>query len=87
VATTLLLHVFTDRSVKPFGGLRWGRNPVLFVFFAAAVTMQLAAIYVPAIARLLDMTPFNPHDWLAVLLAAVISLAAVEASKWPLPAG
>ena len=85
VATTLLLHVFSDRSVKPFGGLRWGGNPLLFAFLAAAVTMQLIAIYVPAISRVLDMTPFHPHDWLAILLAAAVSLAAVETSKWVLP--
>lgn len=85
IATTLLLHVFTDRSVKPFGGLRWGNNPMLFVFLAAAVALQLMAIYVPAISDVLDMTPFNPHDWLAILLAAAVSLAAVETSKWALP--
>jgi len=85
VATTLLLHVFTDRSPKPFGGLRWGKNPMLFVFLGAAVLMQLMAIYVPAISEVLDMTPFDPHDWLAILLAAFVSLAAVETSKWALP--
>ena len=81
----MLLHVFTDRSVKPFGGLRWGNNPMLFVFLGAAVLMQLIAIYVPAMSEVLDMTPFNPHDWLAILLAAGVSLAAVETSKWVLP--
>ncbi|HEY3452028.1 MAG TPA: cation-transporting P-type ATPase [Myxococcales bacterium] len=85
VATTLLLHVFSDRSVKPFGGLRWGGNPMLFAFLAAAVGMQLTAIYVPAISRRLDMTPFNPDDWLAILIAAFISLVAVETSKLALP--
>jgi Ca2+-transporting ATPase len=85
VATTLLLHVFTDRSVKPFGGLRWGHNPMLFLFLAAAAAMQLVAIYAPAIAELLDMTPFDPRDWFAILLAAGVSLLAVETSKWALP--
>ncbi|MHB8872750.1 MAG: HAD-IC family P-type ATPase, partial [Myxococcaceae bacterium] len=87
IASTLLLHVFTDRSVEPFGGLRWGGNPMLFAFLAAAVTMQLTAIYLPAVSRVLDMTPFNPHDWGAILLAAGVSLVANEASKWALPAG
>jgi Ca2+-transporting ATPase len=85
VASTLLLHVFTDRSPKPFGGLRWGSNPMLFAFLAAAICMQLGAIYLPPIARVLEMTPFDPNDWLAVLIAAVVSLAAIETSKWALP--
>jgi Ca2+-transporting ATPase len=85
VATTLILHAFTDRSVRPFGGLRWGRNFTLFAFLGAAAVMQLLAIYVPSISRMLDMTAFHPHDWLAVLLAAAVSLIAVETSKWVLP--
>ncbi len=85
MASTLLLHVFTDRSTKPFGGFGVRGNPMLFVFLAAALAMQLIALYVPPIARVLDMTPFDPRDWLTILVAAVSSLLAIELSKWALP--
>jgi Ca2+-transporting ATPase len=82
---SLILHTASDRSASPFGGWRWGRNPALFAFVGAAIGLMLLALYLPPLRELLGMTRLEGADWLSVLVAAGISLVAVEMSKWALP--
>ncbi len=85
LATALMLHTFSDRSPKVFGGWAWGRNPMIFGFVGLAVLLQLLAIYLPPLRDLLGMTPLDAQDWLNVLVAALVVTVAVELSKWALP--
>ncbi|MBI5548952.1 MAG: cation-transporting P-type ATPase, partial [Deltaproteobacteria bacterium] len=85
LATSLMLHTASDRSARPFGGWRWGRNPALVGFMATAVALQLGAIYLPPLARVLRMTGLDSADWLWVVAASAASLVAVEVSKWAIP--
>ncbi|MNR87068.1 Calcium-transporting ATPase 1 [compost metagenome] len=87
LATALMLHTFSDRSPRAFGGWRWGQNPMIFLFVGLAVALQLLAIYVPPLRDLLGMTPLEGHDWLSVLVAALVVTVAIELSKKALPPG
>ncbi len=86
LATALMLHTFSDRSARVFGGWHGG-NSKLFGFVGLAVLLQLAAVYVPPLRTLLGMTPLDPHDWLSVLVAALVVTVAIELSKKALPPG
>ncbi len=85
LATSLLLHAFSDRSPRPFRGWAAGRNPTLLVCVGTALVLQFLALYLPALRQLLAMTPFTVGDWLGVLAAAAGSVLAVELSKWAWP--
>lgn len=82
LATSLLLHVFSDRSERPFAGWRavW-KNPILLACVGTALTLQLLALYLPGLRKLLAMTPFTGHDWLGILAAALGTVLAIEVSK------
>lgn len=87
LATALMLHTFSDRSPKVFGGWRWGKNPMVFLFVGLAVALQLLAIYLPPLRDLLGMTPLDGQDWLSVWVAALVVTVAIELSKKALPPG
>jgi Ca2+-transporting ATPase len=87
LATSLLLHSFSDRSSRPFGGWAVWRNPTLLACVGVALALQLLALYLPGLSRLLTMTRFTVSDWLAVLCTAVGTVVAVEVSKWAFPQG
>lgn len=82
LASSLLLHAFSDRSARPFRGFAARRNPTLLVFIGVALGLQFLALYLPGLSRLLSMTEFNPHDWLGIVGAAAGTVLAVELSKW-----
>jgi Ca2+-transporting ATPase len=85
LATALLLHAFSDRSPRPFGGWAAWRNLTLVGCVSVALALQLLALYLPWLSRLLTMTRFTLGDWLGVLAAAVGTVLAVEVSKWAFP--
>jgi Ca2+-transporting ATPase len=85
LATALMLHTFSDRSPRVFGGWRWGNNPMIFLFVGLAVALQLAALFVPPLRDLLGMTPLDGRDGLSVLVAALVVTVAIEISKQALP--
>lgn len=85
LATSLMLHTFSDRSPRPFGGWRFGGNRLLLVFVGMAVLLQLLALFWPSLRDLLGMTPLAPGDWMGVGIAALVTLVAVEVSKRALP--
>ncbi|HEY9855211.1 MAG TPA: cation-transporting P-type ATPase, partial [Stenomitos sp.] len=85
LASALMLHTFSDRSVYPFGGWYCGRNWQLLAFLGMAVLLQLLAILLPPLRDLLGMTPLAASDWVGVGAAVVVTLLAVEISKWAIP--
>ncbi|MNS92901.1 Calcium-transporting ATPase [compost metagenome] len=84
LASALMLHAFSDRSPRPFGGWRLAGWP-FYALLGTAVALQLAAIYTPGLAAALSLTPIWADDWLGVAAAAAIATAAVEVSKRVLP--
>ena len=81
LATALLLHVFCDRSPRMFRGWWAWRNRTLLVFVTVALGLQLLALYLPPLRRLLSLTSFDAHDWLGILGSAAASVFAIELSK------
>ena len=81
LATSLLLHTFADRSQRPFRGWNAWRNPTLLLCVGAALSLQLLALYLPALRGLLAMTRFTPVDWIGILGAAASTVITVEVSK------
>ena len=74
-------HVFNCRSRtrSAFEGLR--RNPFIWVAAAIVIALQLIAIYVEPIARVLNTTRLTPTDWLIAGGAVVAPVLFVEATK------
>jgi Ca2+-transporting ATPase len=67
------LHLGNARSAGPV--LTWGRirgNPWALGALGAVVALQLAAVYVPALASILRVVPLTYADWALVLPAALI---------------
>lgn len=85
LASALMVHTFSDRSPYPFGGWFCGRNWMLLAFVGMAVALQLVAITLRPLRDLLGMTALAPSDWVGVVAAAVVTLGAVEISKWAIP--
>ncbi len=82
---SLLGHTLSDGSAAPFGGWYWGNNAPLRLFLAIPIGLQIAAVYLPGLNTVLGMTRMNGDDWLTVILGAILTVVAVEVSKWALP--
>ena len=82
LALAQLFHVFNARSIGP---LRAGRelltNGWLWGAVGLTVVLQLLAVYLPPMARVLDTVPLSPERWALVLPAALAPLAAGQAWK------
>lgn len=85
LASALMVHTFSDRSPRAFGGWRSGKNLPLLGFVGMAVALQLLAIFLPPLRDLLGMTALLPSDWVGVVAAAAVTWGAVEISKWAFP--
>lgn len=85
LASALMVHTFSDRSPNPFGAWFCGRNWTLVGFVGMAVALQLLAITLPPLRDLLGMTVLAATDWVGVVSAALVTLLAVEISKWAIP--
>lgn len=74
-------HVFNcrSRSRSSFEGLF--RNPFIWVATAIVIALQLIAIYVEAISRVLNTTRVTPTDWLIAGGAVIAPILFVEATK------
>ncbi|HWO00144.1 MAG TPA: HAD-IC family P-type ATPase [Blastocatellia bacterium] len=74
-------HMFNCRSRtrSAFEGLR--RNPYIWVATAIVIALQLIAIYVEAIARVLNTTRLTQTDWLITSGAVIAPILFVEATK------
>jgi len=74
-------HMFNCRSRtrSAFEGLR--RNPYIWVAAAIVIALQLIAIYVDQIARVLNTTRLTTTDWLMTSGAVIAPILFVEATK------
>ena len=59
-------------------------NPSLLVSFAVVAGLQIAIVYIPALASLFRLAPLSWSDWLLVLLALLPIIAVEEWQKWRL---
>lgn len=74
-------HLFNCRSRtrSAFEGLF--RNPFIYAAIAVVIILQLMAVYLPPLARVLGTCPPVREDWIIAILSAVLPVAIVEATK------
>jgi Ca2+-transporting ATPase len=74
-------HVFNCRSRtrSAFEGLL--RNPFLWIAAAIVITLQLMAVYVTPLARVLNTARLTAADWLMAGIAIIAPIVVVEATK------
>ena len=74
-------HVFNCRSRtrSAFEGLF--RNPFLWIAAAIVITLQLMAVYVTPLARVLNTSRLTSSDWLIGAAAVIAPIILVEATK------
>ncbi|MFA5844666.1 MAG: cation-translocating P-type ATPase [Coriobacteriia bacterium] len=77
-----LLHAFDFRSeTRTVWSAYSLRNRWLVAAFAGSATLQCLVVYVPALQRVFGTTGLGPQDWLAVLVAATLPVAIIDAVK------
>jgi Ca2+-transporting ATPase len=71
IVSVQLGHVFNCRSRtrSAFEGLF--RNPFLWIAVAIVITLQLMAVYIAPLARVLNTTPLTSTDWLMAAAAVI----------------
>lgn len=83
LGTDSLLYVFSSRSLKkPI----WKDKIFSNIWLIGAVIMgfgiQLAAIYLPGMQKLLDTTPLTGGDWLRLIIMSLLVIVVIEVVKW-----
>lgn len=77
LAFAQLFHLGNGRSSGPVVAReRVTANPYALGAVALVIALQLAAITVPPLARLLELRPLTPLDWAVVLVLAAVPAAA-----------
>jgi Ca2+-transporting ATPase len=73
LALAQLFHLGNARSVRPLIGSRRAlSNRWALAAVAMVLALQLVAVYVSPLARLLDVTPLAPADWPPILVLAAV---------------
>ncbi len=83
IFSSLALALGVRSETQPF----WKRpfsNPALLGALALSVVLQLAAVYLPFLQRVLRTTALPAHDLLVAFVAAAVVLLSVEMWKWVL---
>lgn len=79
---TQLLHAFNFRSdSRSVFRLESLRNRWLVMAFLGSMALQALVIYVPALQRIFSTRPLGMRDWIAVVLAALVPLVAIDVLK------
>ncbi len=86
-----IFHVFNARSQKRSALDRLWTNRWLWVAVGSCLALQVGAVYVPLLQRLLNVVPPSAGDWKLIVLTAVSPIAVVELVKamqrrWEAPA-
>ncbi len=68
-----LVDIRTDYKIK------WFSNPMLTVAMVISVLLQLAVLYVPAIADYFEVGPLSVHDWIFMAIGSVFLFVAMKA--------
>ena len=78
-----LIYVFSARSLRqPIWQTPLLSNPWLILAVLGGLALQLMALYVPFLQRLLATRPLTAFEWLAVLMEAVLVIGIIEVVKW-----
>jgi Ca2+-transporting ATPase len=83
LAIVQVVHVFSARSEtrSAFDG-RLIRNKWLWAAVALCLLLQVAAVYVPFLRRVLSTVALDANDWGIVVGCSLLPLAIVEIVKW-----
>ena len=77
------LNVFNFRSLQePLGAIGYTSNRPLLIAWTAMVTLQVAAVYVPFLQRVLHTVPLSWQDWAVIVAFALPVVLVPEAVKW-----
>ncbi|NNE97898.1 MAG: HAD-IC family P-type ATPase [Pyrinomonadaceae bacterium] len=74
-------HLFNCRSRTRSAFSRFFSNPYIFLAAAIVIGLQLLAIYLAPLARVLDLTEPTRTDWLVVIFCSVLPIVFVEIIK------
>lgn len=78
-----LLYVFSSRSLRePIWKDGFLKNKWLVAAVVGGLVLQVSALYVPFLQRVLQTVPLGVNDWLVVLAAGMIVIATIEVVKW-----
>jgi Ca2+-transporting ATPase len=72
LAFAQLFHLGNARSEEPLAGWKHFSNPYALGAVVFSIVLQLLAIYVPPLARVLGVEPLDARSWLIVLSLGVI---------------
>lgn len=82
IVLTQLLHSFNFRSeTRTVFSLESLKNRWLVLALAGSLSLHMLVVYVPGLQRVFSTTPLGPHDWLVVLLAALVPIVLIDATK------
>jgi Ca2+-transporting ATPase len=77
------VNVFNFRSLsEPLGAIGYASNRALLVAWTAMVGLQIAAVYVPFLQRVLHTLPLSWRDWAVIILFALPVVVVPELVKW-----
>ncbi|MBI2411450.1 MAG: HAD-IC family P-type ATPase [Candidatus Kerfeldbacteria bacterium] len=83
LAVDSLLYVFSVRSLRhPIFHRHFFTNPWLFVAVSAAAGIQLAALYVPFLQRLLNTVALGTQEWSIIIVVSLVVIAIIEIIKY-----
>jgi Ca2+-transporting ATPase len=57
-------------------------NPAMLTAFVTVITMQIAILYIPALAEIFDVAPLSGYEWLIAILGAAPVVVIDEIRKW-----
>jgi Ca2+-transporting ATPase len=77
------MNVFNFRSLQePLGAIGYTSNRPLLFAWMSMVTLQVAAVYVPFLQRVLHTAPLSWQDWAVIVAFALPVVLVPEAIKW-----
>jgi len=78
-----LLYVFSCKSLKePLWQEHWMNNKWLLGAVGIGGSLQMLAIYLPGLQRLLKTVSLGMNEWLVVFLTNLLVIVMIEAVKW-----
>ncbi len=82
IVLTQLLHSFNFRSEnKTVFSAESFKNKWLLLALVGSLSLHMFVVYVPALQRVFKTTYLGPHDWLVVILAALIPIILIDITK------
>jgi Ca2+-transporting ATPase len=77
------MNVFNFRSLdQPLGRIGYASNRPLLLAWTSMVGLQVAAVYVPFLQRVLHTRPLSWQDWAVIVAFALPVVLVPEAIKW-----